>query len=97
MNIEFLAELLETLMIIGFGVSWPLSIYKSYTSKSTKGKSILFLFCIAIGYVCGIFSKLLSKNLNLAFWFYIPNLLMVSTDIILYFINKKSEEKEAKK
>ena len=79
---EFLAELLETLMIIGFGVSWPLSIYKSYTSKSTKGKSILFLFCIAIGYVCGIIYKLISKNLNLAFWFYIPNVLMVSTDII---------------
>ena len=86
---EFLAELLETLMIVGFGVSWPLSIYKSYTSKSTKGKSILFLFCIAIGYVCGIISKLISKNLNLAFWFYIPNVLMVSTDIILYFRNKK--------
>ena len=62
---EILAEILETMMIIGFGVSWPLSIYKSYTSKSTKGKSILFLFCIAIGYLCGIFSKLISHNLNL--------------------------------
>lgn len=86
-----LAEVLETMMIIGFGISWPLSIYKSFTSKSTKGKSILFLFCIAIGYVCGIISKLISNNLNLAFWFYIPNVLMVTTDILLYFRNKKIE------
>lgn len=94
---NLLAEMLETMMIIGFGISWPLSIYKSYISKSTKGKSILFLFCIAIGYVCGILSKLISHNLNLAFWFYIPNVLMVSTDIILYFRNKKIESKYSSK
>ncbi len=88
---EFLAEVLETMMIIGFGVSWPLSIMRSYQARSTKGKSVLFLFCIAFGYVCGIVSKLLSHNLNLAFWFYIPNIIMVSTDICLYFRNKKIE------
>lgn len=87
----FVAEVLETLMIISFGVSWPLSIYRSYTSRSTQGKSVLFLFCIATGYVCGIISKIMLHNLNLAFWFYIPNILMVSTDICLYFRNKKIE------
>ncbi len=88
---QLLAEVLETMMIIGFGVSWPLSIMRSYKARSTKGKSVLFLFCIAFGYVCGIVSKLLSHNLNLAFWFYIPNIIMVSTDICLYFRNKKIE------
>ncbi|WP_051461019.1 hypothetical protein [Ruminiclostridium josui] len=88
---ELLAEVLETMMIIGFGVSWPLSIVRSYKSRSTKGKSILFLFFIAFGYVCGIASKLISNNLNLAFWFYIPNVIMVSTDIGLYFRNKRIE------
>ncbi len=88
---EMLAEVLETMMIIGFGVSWPLSIMRSYKSRSTKGKSIMFLFFIAFGYVCGIASKLLANNLNLAFWFYIPNIIMVSTDIGLYFRNKKIE------
>ncbi len=88
---ELLSEVLETLMIIGFGVSWPLSIMRSYKSRSTKGKSVLFLFCIVFGYICGIVSKLLANNLNLAFWFYIPNIIMVSTDICLYFRNKKIE------
>lgn len=88
---ELLSEVLETMMIIGFGVSWPLSIMRSYKSRSTKGKSVLFLFCIVFGYICGIVSKLLANNLNLAFWFYIPNIIMVSTDICLYFRNKKIE------
>ncbi len=88
---ELLSEVLETMMIIGFGVSWPLSIMRSYKSRSTKGKSVLFLFCILFGYICGVVSKLLVNNLNLAFWFYIPNMIMVSTDICLYFRNKKIE------
>lgn len=93
---ELLSEILETMMIIGFGVSWPLSIMRSYQSRSTKGKSVLFLFCIAFGYVCGIASKILAHNLNLAFWFYIPNVIMVSTDICLYFRNKKIEASAVK-
>lgn len=96
MDTKMIADFLETLMIISFGVSWPLSIYRSYTSRSTQGKSVLFLFCIAAGYVCGIISKLISQNLNLAFWFYIPNIVMVSTDICLYFRNKKIEAGAAK-
>lgn len=89
-------EILETLMIISFGVSWPVSIKKSYTSRSTQGKSVVFLFCIFFGYVCGIISKILSHNLNLAFWFYIPNIVMVGTDICLYYRNRKIEENSAK-
>lgn len=85
------ASILETLMIVSFGISWPLSIYRSYTSRSTKGKSLMFMCFILFGYICGIISKLLDHNLNLAFWFYIPNIIMVATDICLYFRNKKLE------
>lgn len=28
---------------------------------------------------------------NLVFWFYIPNIIMVTTDICIYFRNKKIE------
>ncbi len=90
-----LAEVLETLMILSFGVSWPMSILRSYRSRSTRGKSVMFLICIFCGYICGIVSKLLANNLNLAFWFYIPNIIMVGTDICLYFRNKKIEAAEA--
>lgn len=85
------AEILETAMIICFGLSWPMSIIRSYRSKSTKGKSLIFMCFIAIGYVCGILSKALTHTYNLAFFFYFPNIIMVCTDIFLYFRNKKLE------
>ena len=87
------AEILETLMIISFGISWPTSIHKSYTARSTKGKSLLFLFFIFLGYLFGIAAKLLTNNLNLAFWFYILNSVMVFTDICLYFRNRRIQQR----
>ena len=44
----------ESIMLVCFGISWPISVYKSATSKSTKGKSVLFTFAIIIGYMAGI-------------------------------------------
>lgn len=82
-------EILETLMIVSFGVSWPLNILKSYRSRTTKGKSLPFTLFILFGYICGIISKVMTQNFNLAFWFYIPNIIMVSIDVCLYFRNLK--------
>ena len=92
-----LASFLEGCMIICFGLSWPLSIMRSYRSRSTKGKSVLFLCFIAFGYLCGISAKFMSHTYNMAFWFYFPNLIMVSTDIFLYFRNLKIEKAAEKK
>ena len=41
-----MAELFEAFMVISFGISWPTSIIKSYTSGTAKGKSIVFLLFI---------------------------------------------------
>jgi lipopolysaccharide export LptBFGC system permease protein LptF len=88
------ASILETVMIVCFGISWPLSIVRSYRSRSTKGKSLMFMCFILVGYFAGIASKVLSHTYNLAFWFYFPNVIMVATDIGLYFRNKKIERQE---
>ena len=84
-----LAEILETLMILSFGISWPINLAKAWRSRSTGGKSILFDYLIGTGYVCGILSKFMAHNFNLAFWFYFPNLIMVTADIFLYYRNCK--------
>ncbi len=83
-----ISEILEACMVVCFGISWPLSIVKSYRARSTKGKSLLFLLFILVGYVCGIVSKLVSHNISYVFVFYIINFIMVSLDVILYFRNK---------
>ena len=85
-------EILEFLMILSFGISWPLKVYRSYKSRTAKGSSVTFTIFIALGYVEGIFSKLMMKSLKLAFWMYWEKIILVQTDIVLYFRNKKLDE-----
>ena len=87
-----IASLLETIMILCFGISWPLSIVRMYKSWSTAGKSILFSCFILLGYFCGIGAKIVTHNYNLAFVFYIINTVMVTVDILLWIRNRRYEK-----
>ena len=98
-----MAELLEILMIVSFGASWPLNVIKSYKARTTKGKSIAFLLLIFFGYIAGISSKLVNPDYiaNIAskwyvLFFYVLNLLMVSADICLYVRNLKLDKEKTK-
>lgn len=84
-----MSEMFETLMLICFGLSWPMSVVKSYRSRTAQGKSIFFQIAIIIGYMCGIMSKLTASNINYVLALYLLNLLMVSVDLALYFRNKR--------
>ncbi len=88
----FMKEIFEFIMLACFGLSWPISVYKSITSKSTQGKSIVFIFAIIIGYVSGIIGKIISGQINYVLALYCLNLIIVSIDLILYFINKHNEK-----
>ena len=80
-------------MLVCFGISWPISIMKTYRSRSTKGKSVIFSVIILLGYVCGIINKILySRDFVLAL--YILNFLMVFTDMVLWFRNRRLEQAE---
>lgn len=84
-----MAQILEVFMVVSFGISWPSSILKSYTSRTAKGKSIVFLLFILIGYLFGILSKFIAGNLTYVVVFYIINFIMVSVDLGLYFRNRR--------
>ena len=86
------ATLLETVMILCFGISWPLSIARMYKSWSTGGKSIFFSCFILLGYLCGIFDKIVAQSYNLAFIFYIIYTVMVTVDILLWIRNYRYEK-----
>jgi len=85
-------SLFEAGMLLCFGLAWPVNIYKSFKSRSTKGKSVSFLFIILIGYVLGITHKLL-YNRDIILVLYIVNFLMVMTDIVLYYCNYHREKR----
>ena len=86
-------------MIFCFGLSWPISIRKSYISRTAKGKSLFFEIFLLIGYIFGIIRK--STELAggssgfifyLSFIFYIINFVAISIDVGLYFRNRKLDE-----
>jgi len=87
-----MAEFFEACMIICFGFSWPTSLVKSWRARTAKGKSLLFLLFVWIGYICGISAKLIAWNISYVFPFYVFNFIMVGTDICLYFRNRAMDK-----
>jgi hypothetical protein len=74
--------------LLCFGAAWPVSIYKSLVTKSIEGKSVLFLYIILLGYIAGVTHKIL-YSYDFIIYLYILNGVMVLTDILLYYRNKR--------
>lgn len=92
-----MVEILEAVMVISFGISWPISIIKTLKSKTSAGKSPLFISLIIFGYICGIISKILNipnKALNYVFIFYCINLVTTTFDLCLNLYFRKKEAKQ---
>jgi hypothetical protein len=81
-------SIFELLMLLCFGAAWPVSIYKSLVTKSIEGKSVLFLYIILLGYIAGVTHKIL-YSYDFIIYLYILNGVMVLTDILLYYRNKR--------
>lgn len=84
----------ESIMLVCFGLSWPISVYKSAVSKSTKGKSVVFTTAIILGYIAGIIGKILGGNFNYVLILYFINLAFVCVDFALFFVNRKHEKRQ---
>lgn len=76
--------MLEAIMLLCFGISWPVSIYKSFTVKKVTGKSVIFLWMILFGYISGILHKYLN-NYDMVIILYSINAIMVFADILLFY------------
>lgn len=99
-----MTNFLEALMILCFGLSWPISIRKSWVSRTAKGKSVFFEFFIWVGYIFGIARKVilwmeanaagttLDWLFYLGWFFYVLNIVEISIDMILYFRNVKLDK-----
>lgn len=94
-----MAEILEVIMIVSFGFSWPLNVLKSYRARTTKGKSLSFLLLILFGYIAGITSKFVNEEYMAHFsekwyvlFFYILNFIMVGADLVMYIRNRKLDK-----
>ena len=96
-------NIFESIMLVCFGFAWPISIYKSFVSKKTAGKSLLFLIVLQIGYVAGVFFKLSEywdnikinpgETVSINLYLYILNFVMISIDELLFLRNRKLEKR----
>lgn len=87
-----MAEFFELLMVLCFGISWPISIAKTLKTKCVSGKSPLFIIFIIMGYIFIIISKLISGDIKYTFYFYWLNLAMTSFDLSLQIYYRKKEK-----
>ena len=103
MDMPVVVDLLEALTIFCFGLSWPVSIHKSYVSRTAKGKSLLFEVLLLIGYAVGIVRKIIQTVgmgsagfiFFLSFIFYVVNFIAISIDVALYFRNTQLDRLRA--
>ena len=85
-----MSEILEITMVLCFGASRPLNLWKNYWSRSAEGKSLAFLVLIFTGYLLGIAGKLLAPSCKwYVLFFYILNCVMVGIDLLLYARNRR--------
>lgn len=94
-----MADFLEIVMIVSFGVSWPMNVIKSYKARTTNGKSLAFILLILFGYVAGITSKFVNESYMAnvgqkwyVLFFYVLNFIMVSADLCLYVRNYRLDK-----
>ena len=88
-----MGSILETVMLVCFGFSWPLNVIKAYRAKTAKGTSLTFILLIITGYIAGISAKLISGQINYVLIAYILNLAIVSLNVIVYFRNVSLDKK----
>ena len=84
-----MADILETAMLVCFGCSWPLSVYKNIKARSARAMSLQFILLIITGYIAGITAKIMRGNFSYVLVMYIINLVIVSVNVVVYFINRR--------
>ena len=91
-----IAPILETIMLVCFGFSWPMNLIKAYKARTAKSTSLPFILLIITGYIAGISAKIVLGNINYVLVAYLLNLAIVSLNLVVYFRNVAIDKKTSK-
>lgn len=92
-----MAEIFEAVMLICFGLSWPVSLIKNIRLKSAKTMNLYFTLLIIAGYIAGIIAKCILGQTTYVLFIYLLNLAVVSCNVVVYFINRSYDRKNERK
>ena len=92
-----MGAIFETIMLVCFGLSWPINVVKAYKARTTKGTSLPFILLIITGYLAGITAKIVNGQFNYVLIVYIINLIIVMFNVVVYFRNYRLDKKNSEK
>ena len=97
-----LAQILEAVMLVCFGCSWPINLRKNYRAATAKSMSLGFILLSRLRRLpAGTIAKAVTvSNGGIVHWYvwavYIFNICVVSLNIPVDFRNRKLDEKAGK-
>ncbi len=86
-------DIFEAAMLVCFAASWPFNLIKAYRARTNVGTSLLFMSIIIMGYLCGIADKVVSDDITYVIAFYIVDLALVTTGVLIYLRNRMLDKK----
>lgn len=88
-----MASILEALMLVCFGISWPVNALRAWKIRTAVGISPAFLTLITLGYVAGIAAKFAGGTVNWVLAVYIFNLFALIANWAIYARNKQLDRR----
>lgn len=81
-------QVLETGMLVCFGIAWPIDILKTLRTRVTAGKSVGFMSMVFVGYCLGLSAKLIAgtqpgQTIDPVTAMYALNAVLVAVDIAI--------------
>jgi hypothetical protein len=86
----------EAAMLVCFAASWPFNLRKAFRARTNVGTSILFMSIVLVGYICGVINKLINDDISYVLAFYLLDIALVSTGVLIYIRNKKYDSASSK-
>ena len=88
-----MAAVLEAVMLVCFGLSWPINALKAWRSRTAVGTSWAFLALITFGYLAGIAAKFVGGTINWVLAVYFINLAALAVNWVVFARNKALDAK----
>lgn len=87
------SSILEAIMLVCFGLSWPINAMKAWKSGTAVGTSWMFLALITLGYIAGIAAKFVGGNVNWVLAVYFINLAALAANWLIYVRNRARDNR----
>ena len=87
-GVRAMASVLEAIMLVCFGLSWPINAIKAWKSRTAAGTSWMFLALITFGYLAGIAAKFVGGMINWVLVVYFINLGALVVNWVVFVRNR---------